>query len=733
MTRLFVTLAALATLALGQRSSAQSTDLDKVLEIRRSIALTDSMFRVDVPATLGLYERAYTLSSELVRNKLPAKRWRGEWALLAESSNGRGYVLQYLGRMDSAYRYHRECLRISNEVGLDTLKAYALNNIGLAFFRQGILDSAVAYYLKSYEFRMAKGWKALAMAPLNNIAWIHQSRGQLDSALHYLMQVLEINLATKDTAFLSNTYHSIGVNHYKRGDYAMAIRYHDRALRLREITDDLPGISASSNELSLIYSNLGDNSSAMQYLRRALNLTRARGGDRMGMATQLNNLGALYKETGELDSAWQVFREGYAIAEDAGDQFNMTLILSNMGAVAKLQGRPAEARELWHKCVDLCRTIGNMGQLAATLQLLAEDQMEQGQLGLAEKTFLEAIAHAEQAEQELTMATSYKKLAEVYHRQGAEGKAYQMLQKYWASWNKLHNAEADRAMIRQQVEYARSVQDKSDSLMRQGRMNELAHDRTVATLKMKQAEQRSWVLGLGALALATGGGVAYRLDHKRRRAKHERDAMQLELKALRVQMNPHFLYNALSSINNYVLENERGLASSYLTKFAKLTRLVLENNREPLVTLARDLEALLLYTELERLRLNGKFDLQVEIAPSIDPERTMVPPMIIQPFVENAIWHGLAKKEGKGLLCLHISKRESNLLVSVEDDGVGREHSAHARQERAALGTRITQERLDLLSTSNGHRASIRYSDMNPGTGHGTGTRVELEIPFTAG
>src|SRR5690606_23797129 len=134
--------------------------------------------------------------------------------------------------------------------------------------------------------------------------------------------------------------------------------------------------------------------------------------------------------------------------------------------------------------------------------------------------------------------------------------------------------------------------------------------------------------------------------------RFEKEAAQLETQALRSQMNPHFIFNALNSINAFVQKNDPDRATGYLTKFARLMRLVLENSRQAEVPLKDDLEALDLYLQLERIRSGEKFDHQIKVDPDIDQEFVMVPPLVVQPFVENAIWHGMAGKEGKGHITL---------------------------------------------------------------------------------
>ena len=214
----------------------------------------------------------------------------------------------------------------------------------------------------------------------------------------------------------------------------------------------------------------------------------------------------------------------------------------------------------------------------------------------------------------------------------------------------------------------------------------------------------------------------------------------LETQALRSQMNPHFIFNALNSINAFVQGNDPDMASTYLSKFARVMRLVLENSRHAEVPLASDLEALRGYLDLERKRMRDKFDYTIDIDPGIDPSEVMVPPLVVQPFVENAIWHGMAGKEGTGHITLRVQQKGEQLLWIIEDDGVGRNaHQAMkeanesgpaentAQMKKTSLGTAITRARLDLVQKQYGGKAGWNYVDTP------TGTRVEVDMPMRTG
>ena len=243
-----------------------------------------------------------------------------------------------------------------------------------------------------------------------------------------------------------------------------------------------------------------------------------------------------------------------------------------------------------------------------------------------------------------------------------------------------------------------------------------------------------------ALLVACGIGimvsaVRWRLRTVRRqerlRSDFERRIGEVEMSALRAQMNPHFLFNSLNSINRYIVKHEPRIASEYLTKFSRLMRSVLNNSKEKLVPLKDDLDALLLYIDLESLRFTNKFELVSSIELEEDPGAIMVPPLLLQPYVENAIWHGLMhKKEGAPVLKVSIHQHKDALRCEVEDNGLGRAHAAMLRSrssiQRESMGTRITQDRLDLLKRLYNMDVSVVYTDLMDAAQRPLGTRVTL-------
>ncbi len=208
----------------------------------------------------------------------------------------------------------------------------------------------------------------------------------------------------------------------------------------------------------------------------------------------------------------------------------------------------------------------------------------------------------------------------------------------------------------------------------------------------------------------------------------------VEMQALRAQMNPHFIFNCLNSINRYIVKSDQATASLYLTRFAKLIRLILDNSNSKNVTLSNELEALRLYIEMEALRFDKKFNYRITVDESVSVDSVEVPPLIIQPYVENAIWHGLLHKDSGGQLNIHVSMiGDSILQCIVEDDGVGRDKAKGLKSKsattRKSLGMKLTEDRISLLNKHAQLNASVDIIDLKTSDNEAAGTKVILKIP----
>ena len=214
-----------------------------------------------------------------------------------------------------------------------------------------------------------------------------------------------------------------------------------------------------------------------------------------------------------------------------------------------------------------------------------------------------------------------------------------------------------------------------------------------------------------------------------RLAVKQKEMEELKMTALQSQMNPHFLFNSLNSINNFVLKNEVEKASDYITKFSKLIRVILNSSSSPTSSLSEELTILALYVKLEQMRITGGFNYNVTIDKNLNLENIKVPPLFLQPFIENAIWHGIMKKEGKKIINLTIKEDNGDVLCVILDNGVGINQTkkiSHLSQKKKFFGAEATENRIRILHQNKG--VDIKISDIS--SENKTGTKVSIRFPL---
>jgi len=266
-----------------------------------------------------------------------------------------------------------------------------------------------------------------------------------------------------------------------------------------------------------------------------------------------------------------------------------------------------------------------------------------------------------------------------------------------------------------------------------------SHNKEVELLSLRLKNNRLLNYGFAGLILLTVAiGLLLmrgsKLKDKRRISEMNRRISEIIQANLRQQMNPHFIFNTLNSIQYYMYQHDKLATNNYLTKFSSLMRKVLDNSQHTSIPLSDELGALNLYLELESIRFKDKFEYQITLDDEIDPLIHKVPTMLIQPYVENSISHGLIPKEGKGFVKIELSLKDDHILCIIEDNGIGREAAKGRNLKREgnhnSLGTQITKSRLELVNELYGTSLLTFYTDLMDENGEPAGTRVEIQIPL---
>jgi LytS/YehU family sensor histidine kinase len=247
--------------------------------------------------------------------------------------------------------------------------------------------------------------------------------------------------------------------------------------------------------------------------------------------------------------------------------------------------------------------------------------------------------------------------------------------------------------------------------------------------------QTSWFKFLCILfaATITAWFLKWRIASIKKQAGLKQQIAETEMQALRAQMNPHFIFNSLNSIENFMMQNEKRLASDYLNKFSRLIRSILDSSRNEMVPVAKDMEALQLYVDLQQLRLNNKFSYHTKVDPILLQGDFKVPSLLIQPFVENAIEHGLSHSDNLKLALIVTAMLENDYIIyTIEDNGIGRKKSIEFNQQNKpyhkSVGLSITKDRLRLLNEATFKDNSMEITDLYNSNHEPIGTKVTIKI-----
>jgi len=526
-----------------------------------------------------------------------------------------------------------------------------------------------------------------------------------------------------------------------RGFYEEAFEYCNRSLKLN--LKALPlAISKEEKEnigwlywqslldMSDIFKTAGDYQSALDYLNKA---------DQFSLAnsfsfTQMHNA-EIFRLLGNFDSSFYYIKEAVVKSPD-----NPWLKLS-LGENYRLTHNYDSALILFQQALPYYRKI------TLNERVLIEPLLDIGFAYSGKKEYRaalpyarEGIGYAEKLGTRPEMMRGYELLSEIHHGLRNYDSAYQYILQYM----ELKDSIKNRQLLFRLTNYKNAAEEAKN----EAQIGFLNRDNKLKEGQIKQEAQFKNFLMFGLLGLLLIVFFIFRwlrLKRKNEKLKNEKiqtelqqRTVELEMQALRAQMNPHFIFNCLSSINRFIFKNDNKPASDYLTRFSRLIRMVLMNSSRKLITLEDELEMLRLYLDLERLRFKDAFDYSITTTNIVDAGAVFIPPLLLQPFCENAVWHGLMHKESKGHLNIIISQvineNEKVLHCVIEDDGVGREKAAEMKSKSAesekSLGLKITTERLALLNQENNFSTFYKIENVLNENNEVAGTRVQLKIRY---
>jgi tetratricopeptide (TPR) repeat protein len=610
---------------------------------------------------------------------------------------------------------------------------------------------AWAYLAPRVELELGKAYAdsvRITAANSNNEKWkmrahyyygaYERFKGNHEAAVEYLLPYLSYYRAQGDSNWVADGLFQLANVYNDLGDYPKSIAALHRIISIDRSLNNPRNVAHSLNGVGSAYFEIGRYDAAIKVYHEALAIYDSVGGE-ANKSSVLLNLGNLYTRIKDFDKAKTFYRAALEIDRTYGIQYGVATDLANIAWLFDGM-QQYDSGLMYHlQALKIRETLPNKDDLARSLLGVANGYWYTGEARRAETYYRDALNLAQQIHSKPMMRDAYGGLAELYSKQKSFEKAFT----YQALHKQMHdsvlNEESTRHVNELSAKYENEKKNRQIALLEKEKAVQAQHAESESFQK-KTWSGIAFVLLLAALVIVyTTRQRAKNQRHltmqndQLKEAKFRQQVTELELKALKAQINPHFFFNCMNSINCMILEGESESASRYLTKFSKLVRIVLETSDHNQIQLAQELEVLAVYVQLEELRLKEKIVYTLALDENIDLENTFVPPMILQPFVENAIWHGLMPNTGKmnGQIKVSIKTDGQNLKCTIEDNGVGRE-KARALQtgavwKKRSMGMKITEERLRLL---NQERLSelILITDLKE---HdvAAGTRVDISIP----
>ena len=584
-------------------------------------------------------------------------------------------------------------------------------------------DSILAYLLA--------GARARGHLPAQAFAVNHQSVNQrrvsnYGPALDLAVEAERLAVLARDTLARMVALNSQGVIYRRLDRIIEALDVHQRALELAsEIANpdfgSLQAYAIALNSKGQIHLSLGEDSLAAESFRRSLTVD-TRNGNRLGLAINNGNLARIFEQADQLDSALHYYTKAITYNEEIDSKLGLAICYTGLSEVMRKRGRDALALDYARRAVPLADAYGDDTYIASAELQLGRVLSERSAYPEAEIHLARALAVAESRGLLDEESRTHYALATLAERRGQHAAAL-------GHYREAHDIE--RAINNDKNRrYVTAVNARWETEQKALQIEELARENELVRLRADR-NTRFAIAGITALSLlAILLGVLYR----QRRLVLQRDIAQLEQQRMASLMNPHFLFNALNSIKADMIGERNRSAITLLGTFATYMRRILNSSVDEAATLAEELKSAQLYFDIENSRLARSVTFDLSIDPQIDLDEVMVPPLILQPFIENALLHGLRGKDGDKSLKVEVSQREHDSVeVAIRDNGIGRAASAErnsaSRSARKSYGMDITQRRLDHFSRRRGRKAGeIVVNDLRGEGGEAAGTEVVLRL-----
>ena len=549
-----------------------------------------------------------------------------------------------------------------------------------------------------------------------NIGTAYNQKSDYKKAMNYFENAVTIAQKHNLGKTLSNACTEIGKIHELNSNFEKAIFYHLKSYTIGDSINDSEVKGVALGNLATVYFKLGNYDKAKEYNFEGLALWKKM--DRKSnTAATLNNIGNLYLQKNNPDSAIIYYSQALKIAEETSDKYGLGLRLTSLGNAYNLKEDFNQSIAFYEKAITIRNSIGDKRGVSQCFNNMGESYRK---INEYEKAII-SVSRGLEIAREISLLEeiihSYQLYSDIYSAKQDFKNAYHYKELESAIKDSISTAENKKQIAEMSVKFDTEKKEAENKLLQQ--------QNKIQSLTI--SNNRYLLFGLiGALILFV---IIALLIFRQNKLNSQQQAMQLEQKLLRSQMNPHFIFNSLQAIQNFILKKDEKEAAKYLSSFATLTRSVLENSRMETISLKKEITLLDDYLALQKLRFSQRFEYSINVSPEIDTDYATLPPMLSQPFIENAIEHGMRDIESGGFISVSFSENNNNLLLEIKDNGKGM-NSHNENKAHHSLAMTITKERIGLLNKKSTKKIDFSITDAYPEKMDRKGVKVNFIIPL---
>jgi len=633
-----------------------------------------------------------------------------------------------------------ESIKLAEKTGFKKGKADALRHLGTIEWETGNYEKSMEYSVSAGKIYMEIGDKLIYGDCLNAIGNIHWAKSDYANAIKNYKQAIEIYKELKDTASIVRTNNNLGSASGMQGNHNAALSYYFEVLRLTRTKGDKILFALCTRNIGETYFALKNYPEALRKYEEALAIYQ-QVGRKVGVANTYRIIGNYYEAIGQYPEALANYSMSFKLFTEMGDAGPISSANNNIGRIYLIQANYDEALKCFHEAAEIQEAKGSKQPLVVSwiniadalfrqAKLVNDRDIKTNNLNEAITILSKAIDLAKGIGIKEDLKNAYGLLSDIYSEKNDFRKALDFHTRYSVLKDSLLNNETTRKLEQQRTQY-----EVEKSVEEEKAKNQVAMAEQKAGLKRKNELLLGGFTVLAIITFLIVLLIRQRNQKKREIEKAEtgHKMAELELQSLRAQLNPHFMFNSLNAIQDLILKEDNDRSHLYLSRFSKLLRMLLDNANQPFISIKQELELIELYLSLENLRIPN-LQYSIERNPKLGNDERMIPNMMLQPYIENAIWHGLSNKKGERKLQVRIHENAAAIEFEIEDNGIGRKKAAEIkaqyRQGHHSKGMELLSKRFNLLSKEYGEAILTTVTDLE-NNGEAAGTLVKIDVPFS--